>query len=673
MVQIFKYISCLFLLFFFTSAIALESNWSLGKESQVRLISQTTHNDFKSELLLGLEYKLQSGWKTYWLSPGDGGFPQEVSWNNSSNIDSFKIYWPTPEQFEILEVKSLGYKDSVIFPLKINLQDVSKSTLIITDVNYLVCKDICIPGNAHLELIIPPGIGNFTEHAYIIEKAISELPQESLQLSLLDEISSFAYVDDDKISIELFAIAKNNFKDPSVFLHTKYGLPVILPEINLSPDSKKLSAKFIFDKNLIDDKKINLQFVIKDNYRNFLFNDLIIRKNKDTSLNKNYIFILLIAFIGGLILNGMPCVLPVLSIKILSILKNINDQSSVRKSFIATSFGIIISFSLLAIIFIILRYIGFNIGWGMQFQQPVFLMFIGLILTFFSLNLFGFFEINLPKFIHIPEFKKNYYIRDLFNGFFATLMATPCSAPFVGTALTAAFTQSSIMMFLIFLFMSLGMSSPYLLVALFPSLLKFFPKPGKWMIYLKYILGVLLISTLIWIGNILLNHFNYYFILFSLILLLIASITIHFVKIKKIIFATSIVIFFTIPNFIFFKANNIIIESDWADFNTTDIDKLILDDEIVFVDITADWCVTCQYNKINVLNSNIVEEAFNQYNVFKIKGDWTKPNMKIQRFLEKNKKYGIPFNIIYSKKYPNGIVLSELLSDDEITNVLNNF
>jgi len=221
--------------------------------------------------------------------------------------------------------------------------------------------------------------------------------------------------------------------------------------------------------------------------------------------------------------------------------------------------------------------------------------------------------------------------------------------------------------------MSLRMSSPYLLVALFPSLLKFFPKPGKWMIYLKYILGVLLISTLIWIGNILLNHFNYYFILFSLILLLITSITIHFVKIKKIIFAISIVIFFTIPNFIFFKASNIIIESDWADFNTTDIDKLILDDKIVFVDITADWCVTCQYNKINVLNSNVIEEAFSQYNVFKIKGDWTKPNMKIQRFLEKNKKYGIPFNIIYSKKYPNGIVLSELLSEDEITNVLNNF
>ena len=671
MKQIFKYIFSLFLFFSFTSAVASESNWSLGEESQVRLISQKTHNDFKSEVLLGLEYKLQNGWKTYWLSPGEGGFPQEVSLTNSTNIHSFEVYWPTPEQFEILDIKSLGYKDSVIFPLKINLLDSSKSTSIIMDVNYLVCKDICIPGKAHLELTIHPGIGNYTKHSHNIEKAFSKLPNNSLELSFLDEVSTFVYEDDKQVSIELSVIANKNLKDPFVFLHTKYGLPVVNPEITLSTNSKKLNAKFIYDKNLITDKKVDLHFVIKDNYRSFLFNDLVNIENKKNSFNKNYIIILLIAFIGGLILNAMPCVLPVLSIKILSMLQNMHDKTAVRKSFIVTSLGIILSFSLLAITFIFLRHVGYNIGWGMQFQQPFFLMFIGLILIFFSMNLFGIFEISLPKFVNLHRLSSSYYARDFFNGFFATLMATPCSAPFVGTALTAAFTQSSSMMFLIFLSMSIGMSSPYLLVSLFPSFLNFFPKPGKWMIYLKYVLGILLVFTLIWITNILLNHFNYYFILFSLSLLLVTSIIIHFSKFKKIICLISIIIFFSFSNFVFFKTNYSVPESDWKDFNLTNIDKLIEVDKIVFVDITADWCVTCQYNKINVLNSKIIEEAFNKFNVIKVKGDWTKPDKNIQKFLEKNKRYGIPFNIIYSKKYPEGIILSELLSENEIINSLN--
>jgi len=220
--------------------------------------------------------------------------------------------------------------------------------------------------------------------------------------------------------------------------------------------------------------------------------------------------------------------------------------------------------------------------------------------------------------------------------------------------------------------MSLGMASPYLLISLFPNLLNFFPKPGKWMMYIKYILGILLLATLIWIGNILLNHFNYYFIICSVSLLVIALIVIRFTRIKKVALAISIIVFFTLPNFIFLKSNIMSFESDWLNFNSTNIEKLIEEGNIVFVDITADWCATCQYNKINVLNSKIIVNIFEQFNVIKVKGDWTKPNTEIQKFLEKNKKYGIPFNAIYNSNHPNGIVLSELLSENAIVKVLNN-
>jgi len=220
--------------------------------------------------------------------------------------------------------------------------------------------------------------------------------------------------------------------------------------------------------------------------------------------------------------------------------------------------------------------------------------------------------------------------------------------------------------------MSLGMASPYLVVSLFPNLLNFFPKPGKWMIYLKYTLGVLLLATLIWIGNILLNHFNFYFIIFSICLLTITLILIHFMQFKKVVLIISIIIFFIFSNFTFFKSNFLLPESDWIDFNSVNIENLIQEGNIVFVDITADWCATCQYNKINVVNSKMMKEAFDQFDVLKIKGDWTKPNDKIQKFLEKNDKYGIPFNIIYNSNNPNGIALSEILSKNEIIKILNN-
>tara|TARA_B110000438_G_C15408517_1_gene476503 strand:- start:158 stop:604 length:447 start_codon:yes stop_codon:yes gene_type:complete len=146
----------------------------------------------------------------------------------------------------------------------------------------------------------------------------------------------------------------------------------------------------------------------------------------------------------------------------------------------------------------------------------------------------------------------------------------------------------------------------------------------------------------------------------------------RFIRIKKIVLSIAIIIFFTLPNFIFFKSNTLLVESDWLDFNLVNIETLIEEGNIVFVDITADWCATCQYNKINVLNSKIIEKTFDQFNVMKIKGDWTKPNDNIQKFLEKNKKYGIPFNVIYNSNNPNGIVLSELLSESEIVKILNN-
>ena len=386
-----------------------------------------------------------------------------------------------------------------------------------------------------------------------------------------------------------------------------------------------------------------------------------------------FLFYLFIAFIGGLILNLMPCVFPVLSIKLMSVLENKNY--STRISFINTSMGIISSFLLLSVIFFILQQYNFAISWGMQFQQPYFLLVITFILMIFMLSMFDKFEFKTPKFLLSKFFynsNSNRFFKDYFNGFFATLLATPCSAPFVGTAITAAFTQTPLMMFSIFFFMGVGMSIPYLIIAMFPNLVTILPKSGKWMIYLKYFLGLLLLLTILWISNINLNYFNYYFFIF---LFLIFILLLYLINIKFNSFITSVsllIILLVFSNFKFFHQNlTDTIDKNWINFIEVDIDHLVSENNIIFIDITADWCATCQFNKVNVLNNKSVTDLFIKNNIMLIRADWTKPNKQINDFLNKYNKFGIPFNAFFSKDYPSGLILSELLSEKEVLDVLN--
>jgi len=316
-----------------------------------------------------------------------------------------------------------------------------------------------------------------------------------------------------------------------------------------------------------------------------------------------------------------------------------------------------------------------SIAWGMQFQNPYFLIFITLVIFLFMMNMFGQFEIILPSQLNNLSFldnSNNKYLKDFFNGFFATLMATPCSAPFVGTAITAAFTQSYAIGISIFLFMGIGMSLPYLLIASFPKLIKFLPKPGKWMVYVKYILGLLLLATVLWLLNILSNFFNTYFLTLLIIFFLVLSYR------QKISFqrnTVTILVLFSIFSLSSLKAfqQNIIIdnEKDWLNFFDIEVDQLINNKQLVFLDITADWCATCQFNKLNVLNSESVIKLLKDNKVTLVRADWTRPNKNINIFLEKYDRFGIPFNAFFSNNFPEGLLLSELLSEKEMVNAIN--
>ena len=655
-------------------SMALSSDWSVGETSKLRLISAYSQNDSKN-FMIGLEYQMDPGWKTYWKSPGDGGFAQSISWENSTNVKNVNILWPTPIEFEILGLTSLGYQNDIIFPLEIELEDELKNTFLNLHITFLICKEICIPGDATIFLEIPSGEKKLTNNYYDLEKALSLLPKEDFNGSYLKKINFNVFNDDKHSTIQLIFESDKNFVSPKIFLHSPFGLPVIKNSLNYSNDSKKITANFKFDKDLISKNNFPLEVSISDVNHNFkqVLNVEVNDKPLRSKINQTFIYYILISLLAGLILNVMPCVFPVLSIKLMSVFSS--NEHNARVSFVTTALGIISSFVLLGLIFLLLQYFKVSIAWGMQFQQPYFLIFISLIIFLFMMNMFGQFEITLPPQISNLSFfgtTNNKNTKDFFNGFFATLMATPCSAPFVGTAITAAFTQSYAIGISIFLFMGVGMSLPYLLIALFPKLINYLPKPGKWMVYIKYLLGLLLLATVLWLFNILLNFFNYYFIISLIIFFLLLSYRQKIPFQKNIISVFVLLVIFSSSSFSFFQQNRVFeIEKDWLNFYDITLDKLINENKIVFLDITADWCATCQFNKINVLNSEPVISLFKENDVTLIRADWTKPNDKINLFLEKYDRFGIPFNAFFSPNFPEGILLSELLSEKEMIDAIN--
>ncbi len=262
------------------SSLALESEWSESEKSKARLISPLTHNNNQNEIFLGLEYQMQPGWKTYWSSPGDAGFPQELLLEKSQNIKDIELFWPTPSEFEILEMNSLGYENNVIFPLKIQLDNPNKKTNLNLSIKYLICKNICIPGEANIFIEIPSGKASKTKHFFQIEKTLSQLPKKNFNLSKLYNLQTEVIKDEKHVSVIVNAKTNSYFENTKIYLDTEFGLPYVEPIINFSFDNQSLDAKFYFDEKLISKKFFNLKVLLIDKNHNYLFTDKVEIKKK---------------------------------------------------------------------------------------------------------------------------------------------------------------------------------------------------------------------------------------------------------------------------------------------------------------------------------------------------------------------------------------------------------
>ena len=659
----------------------LNINLSFSEESNlfeidmvdVSLISTLTKLD-KDNFYVGLEFNLKPGWKIYWRQPGDSGQPPKLDFTNSKNLKSYELQWPYPtKELEGANILTNVYKNNVIIPIKISVIDISKTLYLNATLSFQVCKDICIPLETNLFLKLYSGVSEFTDRIHNFELALSKVPVEyqkaGIKNILINKQSKKSLI----INIE--SVIKFPAEPLEIFLENDSNYIKILNISVLENINNNIKAKIILEDDI--DRYENLDIIfVKGN---------LVATAEDININDasydSIIFILLMAFLGGFILNFMPCVLPVLTLKLSRVISNQDgNHSSIRINFFLTSLGIIFSFVSLAFLTIFLKKVTGEIGWGIQFQQPIFLFFLIFVLIIFSLNLFNLLEINLPGKLssNINNYINNKkYGVAFFEGAFATLLATPCSAPFLGSAISIALSSSFYMTLGIFIVLGFGMAFPYILFIIFPSLVSILPKPGKWMVHLKYILGFGVMLTAVWLSYVCIILVGLK--IFSLVILMLTIFILLFTKkvIKNkygfvLIVLLLLSVFFTykskiLDNYSFSKNS-----SEWVSYNSDLLIDYINAGNTVFIDITADWCVTCKVNKLLVLNSREFKDIAKNNKLILMRGDWTKPDNQITQFLQKANRYGIPFNAIYNIEHPEGIIFSELLTITAIKDAIQN-
>ncbi len=662
------------------------------------LISESGTVGKGGTILLGLRAQLAPGWKTYWRSPGVAGYGVNLNWEGSKNIKSAKILWPFPHRTWTQMGQVNGYEGDVIFPLLMDVADPMQPVRASVFVDMLVCDETnCLPVMETLTLDLPTGPRNEGPQATMLHETMAHIPQRELSGN-----QTFNAFHIRKVEIEegegtvpptiqvVLSSVKGTFSKkavPEIFLEMK-GLVIDAPQISLSNDQKTIhySASVYPDANraptYIPDL-VGKSVTLTLGYQNKWFEVEHVLKARSLSMGF-WGAMLLIAFMGGLILNIMPCVLPVLSLKILSVMRHGGGHNAtVRQEFLATVLGIIFSFLLLAGGAILLKISGHAVGWGVQFQDPYFLIGLIGILTLFACNLFGFFEFRLPSMLSslggISPHRES-LLGSFLEGSLVTILATPCTAPFLGTALAFALSQGALEILSIFTAMGLGLAFPFLLIAFFPKFATKLPKPGAWMVTVKYGLGFLIIITTLWLVYVLIAEigktgaFLVALLMFFISLFLKKTRNGSEARKKMVWLGASLLIAgsFALPAFfsqaretLSFKKNNL-----WHPFEPDRIAGYVKAGKTVFVNITADWCLTCQANKYFALKSKDVLGALHSHDVVAMEADWTNHDPKITTYLKTFKQYGIPFYAVYGCRTPNGVFLGQLLTPQKVLHAL---
>jgi len=661
-----------------------------GKELvKAELLADTSAIVPGKPFTIGLLLRMAPHWHTYWAFSGDAGLPTELKWKLPSGWKVGEIQWPIPlKTIDPGDIETYGYENEVLLMQQITPpQKLGNSTVTLAaEASWLVCEKICIPGSATLQLELPVSATSQPANSELFSRYRHLLPQNWPESDVAS--ANWSLVGRDlRLKISSESLAKYPALDffplpeqgvvvghPSV--ESRNGTEVVF-RIPIESSEKNLSS--------IPGLIVFSQQPNGEDRTAWRISAAPVASAANPVPTRGILTFLLFGFLGGIILNLMPCVLPVISLKIFGFIQQAGQsRRKVLGSGLAFAFGIFAWFVGLSLLLIVLKGVGYNVTWGgFQFTNPYFVLALSVIVLVFALNLFGVFEISLPQSITrglLSTTERQNDLGSFFQGIFATVLATPCTAPFLGTALGFAFSQSPAVILAMFVAIAAGMSAPYLLLSAQPAWLRFLPKPGPWMLHVKQFMGFLLLGTLLFLLYVLGAQRGLEGAIWASCFLLVISVACWmkgaFVlptasTVKRAV-ALTLMLVLVIGSGIYFigdkfRSSNIAsgdsrLHGDWQAFTPERLQAELDQGHSVFVDFTAAWCLTCKFNEANVLESTDVRKAFQRHAIIKLKADWTNGDPAITKLLQQFGRPGVPLYVLYPGKNEEPIVFPEVLT-----------
>lgn len=661
--------------------------------TRVQLVVSAERVSSGGSFWIGLRYQMDPDWHIYWKNYGDTGMPTEVEWTLPEGFEVGEVRWPVPERYDYEGIISYVYHDEVVLYAPVSVpadwEPEAGSVTMGAHTEFLMCSVPCLPGSGSFEVEVPVGPDTVESEAGTARldsmrrfwpvspvdvelaayrtgegaRLVVTAPDPIEELPVLYFFSSDAWVQPDAeqrvVRIDRFSYAIDLRQSAYAQAGTArllgvLGHPEGMPK-HLENPPLRVDLPFSEDPppELADgDEGTPSEASTAEQPRNFLV-------------------MLGLAFLGGLILNLMPCVFPVLGIKVMGFVKQAGEERSrvVLHGLVFTA-GVLVSFWILSGLLIALRAGGEELGWGFQLQSPAFVFFIALFLLVFALNLSGLFAFGMSAVgVGSQLTAKPGFAGSFFSGVLATIVATPCAAPILAPALGFALTLPAGTSLLTFSFIALGLASPYLLLSLFPGLASSMPRPGAWMESLKQFMAFPLYATVAYLVWILADQVSPDRFLQMLLALVTGAMAVWIYgrwgqgprrkPVRQRGIGVALVLVVTVPLLAFYERAD---APDWEPWSPERVEELREADRPIYVDFTARWCLTCQVNKRNVFRSDEVIDYFARHRVAMLQADWTNNDPRITQELARFDRSTVPFNLVYRPDREEPVVLPELLT-----------
>ena len=665
----------LFLICFFPHSTFSNSYFNTG-QSSVTLLTESNQVGGEETLLVGLEFNLSPGWHTYWENPGDSGEGASIKWNLPSGFKASTILWPGPKRIPVEPLMTYGYEDKALLLTEIKSpKEFSNPVKISAKINWLTCKDICIPQEGQVDMTLIKGqkvANQFTSKLKEVALTVPKNFPSPYRVSVINE----------KIFLQFEKEGSRNISE-AYFFPKEYGL------VNYTADQKLERNDNSFSLELssaeVQLKTNTLKGVLKlkvDGIKEFYTLDLPLEKNTNNPLvTISLLTAIIFAFLGGIILNAMPCVFPILSIKILSFIEQ--SQGSKEKLFhhgLVFSAGVLTTFLAVSALLIFLRASGEAIGWGYQLQSPwvvslLIYLFVVIGIVFMGNIVLGSSFGNLGTLVQ----NQKDLTSSFFTGVLAVIVASPCTAPFMGPALGLALLQPGLKSILIFLALGIGFSLPYLILSIYPQLLSKLPKPGEWMQTLKQIMAFPMWASALWLAWVLSSQVDMQSVFAVLLGALLIALGLWLMEKTQnsasilrrltLIFSLGLMIFsiWLLP--ITSDNNSPSLKNEENAFSVQKLNSLRSEQKMVFLNFTADWCITCKVNEAIALNQDKVKKVLDEKNIIYLKADWTRKDPEIASMLASYGRTGVPLYLLFPSQ-GDPIILPELLTEDLLLDFL---